>query len=229
MAIYIEVLGGAQQGPRTKVRNGMTLGRSQADIIVADPKVSSTHAKFTLDGKGMLVLTDLESANGIHINGRRVKKVALLHGVTFEVGRTKFKVLNIEDEPETQIQVNSTWRNILSEEIADLSIPERMPALKVRAFTPALKLSFIQGIQTDQEIILGYGPRKAGAESLDIELTDEAAPLEAFELHPVKAGVEIRTPVGGPVLVNEESSLSKVLKDGDLISYGTTLIKVSYL
>lgn len=229
MVTFIEIMDGPNEGSRFKVEEGLTLGRSKADIIIKDGKVSSTHAQFALDGKGQYVLQDLDSSNGIHINGRRVKKVALLQGVIFELGRTQFKVVQVEEEIAIDFSRLITWRSILKDRLGAAPSSEESPALQIQAFSPALRLQFIQGIQTDEEIILGYGPRFAGADSLDIELLDEEAPKEAFEFHAGPGMVQIKVTSPGRVTLNNRTVTAEMLKDGDTICVGNTLIRVSYV
>lgn len=227
MVTFIEILEGNHQGSRFKVEQGLTLGRLKADILIKDPKVSGTHARVELDGKGQFVLIDLNSSNGLYLNSRRVKKVALIPGVTFEVGRTKFSVVQISDEQAASFSRVMTWRSILHEVLPSKEAQNRQVTLQ--SFNPSLRLSFTQGIQADYEIVLGYGPRQAGSQSLDIELLDEEAPQDAFELVPTPAGTEIKIKAQGRVMLNNVSKSSEILKDGDLISFGATVIKVSYL
>jgi hypothetical protein len=62
------------------------LGRSkQCDIVVADPNVSRRHAEVRREGDDYVV-TDLDSTNGISVNGRQVKRVALAEGDRLELG-----------------------------------------------------------------------------------------------------------------------------------------------
>jgi hypothetical protein len=230
MVTFIEITDGANEGSRFQVEEGTTVGRSNADIVVQDPKISGTHAQVALDGKGQLVLIDLDSSNGIRINGRRVKKVALLSGVSFELGRTQFKVLTVEEGFAGDFARFMTWRSILRgrlQPLAEAEAPSKPSDLQ--SFSPAIKLTFTRGIQADQEIILGYGPRMAGSGSLDIELLDEAAPKKAFELCPGPGMVELKVLAPGHVHLNSKSLNAEMLKDGDLISTGNTLIKVTYL
>lgn len=229
MVTFIEVMDGLNEGSRFKVENGLTLGRTKADIIIKDSKVSGTHAQFALDGKGQFVLVDLDSSNGIHISGRRVKKVALLPGVTFEIGRTQFRVVTVEEQQAGDFSRIITWRNILKDRLASVAEPVENSPPRLERLSPALKLTFTQGIQADQEIILGYGPRKAGSDSLDIELLDEEAPQEAFELCPGPGMVELKILAKGRVMLNNKTLASAMLKDGDVISFGSTLIRVTYM
>lgn len=229
MVTFIEIIVGNNEGSRFKVDEGVTLGRSKADIVIKDPKVSSSHAQIHLDGKGQYVLVDLDSSNGIHISGRRVKKVALLPGVIFEIGRTQFKVVQIEDANADDFSRFVTWRTIAKEAVSGMDLKNRTVDGFPQSFTPPVRLSFVQGIQADQEIVLGYGPRRAGSQSLDIELLDEDAPKEAFEIHPVAGQAEIKIKAPGRVTINNTSRTADILHDGDLITVGNTIIKVSYL
>ncbi|WP_413292089.1 FHA domain-containing protein [Bdellovibrio sp. HCB185ZH] len=229
MVTFIEVLNGVNEGSRHQLTDGMTMGRANADIIVKDPKVSSKHAQIALDGKGQLVLLDLDSSNGLYISGRRVKKVALIPGVIFEIGRTQFKVITVEEEQASSFERLLTWRNIVSSTVPQLQIQNSEPPQELQRFSPALKLTFLRGIQADEEIILGYGPRTAGADSLDVELLDVDAPRDAFQLIAGPGQVELKVLATGRVTLNNKKVSAEMLSDGDMISVGNTLIKVSYL
>jgi ABC-type multidrug transport system ATPase subunit/pSer/pThr/pTyr-binding forkhead associated (FHA) protein len=57
-----------QQGKTT-----MILGRhATCDVVLNDPQVSRFHARIDKQGPGIATITDLGSANGVHINGRRI-------------------------------------------------------------------------------------------------------------------------------------------------------------
>ena len=54
------------------IANEMVIGRGeQADLLLADITVSRRHASVRQDGH-TVVVTDLESANGTYVNGKRV-------------------------------------------------------------------------------------------------------------------------------------------------------------
>ena len=64
------------------------LGRSrECDIQVEDANVSRRHAELRQEGASYWIV-DLESTNGIEVNGRRVKRAKLDSGDTFTVGST---------------------------------------------------------------------------------------------------------------------------------------------
>jgi hypothetical protein len=75
-----------QQRPVDKQQ--LTLGRSrECDIQLADPNVSRRHAELRREGSSYWIV-DLESTNGLEVNGKRVKRAKLGDGDTFTVGST---------------------------------------------------------------------------------------------------------------------------------------------
>jgi pSer/pThr/pTyr-binding forkhead associated (FHA) protein len=67
-----------------------TLGRSpKTDIQILYSEVSRTHAEVVWEADGFVVL-DLDSENGVFVNGERVKKKqALKDGDTIQIGPQK--------------------------------------------------------------------------------------------------------------------------------------------
>ncbi len=64
------------------------LGRSrQCDVVINDPNVSRRHAEVRREGDGY-VLVDLDSTNGITLNGQGVKRAALAEGDRLQLGTT---------------------------------------------------------------------------------------------------------------------------------------------
>jgi hypothetical protein len=67
----------------------VTLGRSkECDIRLTDPNVSRRHAEIRRNGEGWTIV-DLGSTNGIEVDGRRVKELALTDGTRFTLGTTE--------------------------------------------------------------------------------------------------------------------------------------------
>jgi hypothetical protein len=65
------------------------IGRSKdCDIQVSDPNVSRRHAEIRRDGDAY-VLVDLDSTNGVEVNGKRVKRLDLSDGSRFTIGSTE--------------------------------------------------------------------------------------------------------------------------------------------
>jgi hypothetical protein len=83
----VAVLSWDGQTKRVEKRR-VVLGRSrECDIQVEDPNVSRRHAELRQEGAAYWIV-DLDSTNGIEVNGRRVKRAKLDPGDTFTVGST---------------------------------------------------------------------------------------------------------------------------------------------
>ncbi|MBE9523575.1 MAG: FHA domain-containing protein [Chloroflexi bacterium] len=69
---------GQLDGQRWKITGAITLGREpNCDIHISDRQVSRIHARIIPAEDGILI-KDLGSKNGIHVNGQRIKQPALL-------------------------------------------------------------------------------------------------------------------------------------------------------
>ena len=67
----------------------LVIGRSrECDIRLADPNVSRQHAEIRREGDAFLVV-DLDSTNGVEVNGRRAKRARLEDGDTILLGSTE--------------------------------------------------------------------------------------------------------------------------------------------
>jgi hypothetical protein len=65
------------------------LGRSKdCDIRVSDPNVSRRHAEVRREGNSYTVV-DLDSTNGVEVDGKRVKRLELHDGSRFTIGSTE--------------------------------------------------------------------------------------------------------------------------------------------
>ncbi len=70
---------GPLNGQRWIIFGALVVGREAAcDIVIPDRRVSRRHASFELRSDGVY-LEDLDSKNGTHFNGQRVKQPTLLH------------------------------------------------------------------------------------------------------------------------------------------------------
>lgn len=67
----------------------LVMGRSKdCDIQIMDPNVSRRHAEVRPQGSGYVVV-DLDSTNGIEVDGQRVRELVLADGTRFTVGATE--------------------------------------------------------------------------------------------------------------------------------------------
>jgi hypothetical protein len=77
-------------GQRLRVdKRRVVLGRSrECDIQIDDANVSRRHAELRQEGTSFWIV-DLDSTNGLEVNGRRVKRAKLDPGDSFTVGSTE--------------------------------------------------------------------------------------------------------------------------------------------
>jgi pSer/pThr/pTyr-binding forkhead associated (FHA) protein len=233
MPLYLEVKTGARAGQKFPVQEGTRVGRTTGEILLPDLKISSLHAQIERNEAGALVLMDRESANGILINDQRVTSVALLPGVLFRLGKTTLLVTEeggafLLPSPLSSEQ-RVAWKRTLQEMVPELLAQNSPEMVSILPFKPPLCLKFTSGIQIDEVIVLGYGPRKFGSAVLDVELKDAQAPPVAFEITPDHTFAKFTTKDSRLVQVNGRSVASLMLRDGDVISVGETQILVTTL
>lgn len=91
----VDVEKGSKQlrGLHVDILGPVVVGRSpSSDIVIDEPFVSATHARFTLQGPA-LVLEDLGSTNGTMVNGHLIgQPVTLRDGDEVQVGDTIMRV-----------------------------------------------------------------------------------------------------------------------------------------
>jgi hypothetical protein len=138
----------------------------------------------------------------------------------------KVSPLRPKSPPKT---VPALWPDALQQEIPRLIATNPTPTEHFAAFRRALRLEFVQGVQSERVVLLGYGPRYFGAESLDIELQDPEAPGLAFEILP--EGNEARFINHDPSMVRlgGRAVSSDYLKNGDQITVGQTIIEIRFV
>ncbi|MBQ9058915.1 MAG: FHA domain-containing protein [Atopobiaceae bacterium] len=83
----------ALRGLHVDMLGPVIVGRSpSSDVVISEPYVSATHARFTLQGPA-LVLEDLHSTNGTLVNGRSITQpVTLRDGDEIQVGDVVMRV-----------------------------------------------------------------------------------------------------------------------------------------
>lgn len=70
-----------------------TVGRSaRAEFIVEAALVSRLHCRLTADASDQLLVEDLDSTNGIQVNGEKVDRAILKASDILTVGRVDFEV-----------------------------------------------------------------------------------------------------------------------------------------
>jgi signal transduction histidine kinase len=113
---------------------GITLGRgSKCDVVLDHSNVSRVHARISQDPFGRWIIEDMESYNGVIINGQRIKAQAVLPNQ--EISIHPF-ILHLLEEPDQQTGTGAFLRTTIS--IVDKGIEEDIVSYKA---SPATVLS----------------------------------------------------------------------------------------
>lgn len=98
---WLVVLQGAAAGRRVRLeRAEFLVGRDPAaDLVLEDSGVSRRHFKIVRAGDGIFNLIDLDSTNGIHVNGVRVDLTILRGQDRIEVGPVARLCFTFDPDP----------------------------------------------------------------------------------------------------------------------------------
>ena len=183
----------------------VTVGRKPSnDIILDDPTVSGVHAAFLY--MQHTYIEDLNSTNGIKLNGKEVTKRQLNHGDIVQIGQHEFKFIDdaVQDFESTVIIAAPT--------------PARTEAKK------PVKASVViaQGAKAGESIALNKPYTKLGSAS---QVAVIARRGESYYLMPMTGGAQGDSPKLNGKQIGAESML---LSDGDLIEVATTQLKFKF-
>lgn len=121
----IEILKGNDAGAQFRVTgNVVRLGRSaDSDIVVTDASVSRNHAELNKVNESF-VIKDLNSSNGVFVNGKKIKEHYLISGDVFTIGNHEYRYVEKEVVAPATYQA-SNLRNSDGGTIPGISVPSR--------------------------------------------------------------------------------------------------------
>ena len=99
-AALLEVRSGPEAGRRVELRPGHTIvgrGGPGVDLVLADPLVSKRHARIEV-GAGGIEVVDLNSANGVLVDGGQVQRVRTVPGQVIVLGDTEVVLAPLDSE-----------------------------------------------------------------------------------------------------------------------------------
>ncbi len=102
MHVRLVIVGGKANKSRVSVELPTVIGRSrEADLTVAHPMISRKHCEL-YEVKGLAMIRDLGSLNGLFVGGTQVSEAALYPNAEFSVGPLTFRIeYAYADERET--------------------------------------------------------------------------------------------------------------------------------
>lgn len=197
------------------IKDGLIFGRSEGDIVLKDKLTSNPHAEIRIYSSGKVMLQDKNSKNGIYIKGQKKVQTVLEKGSRFELGESEFEVCYIESSEEivTHLLERSLSRT-------------KSHPVTLKPFAQIVSLVFLRGLQQGHSEMISYGPRIFGSESPDGPLLDSEAPKQAFTLIPKGEGILFETYYPEIVFFNGKKTNKASIKEGDIISVGSTEIKI---
>jgi pSer/pThr/pTyr-binding forkhead associated (FHA) protein len=223
MSLYLVIVEGPRAGDRFRIKSGIFLGRSKADINLRDPKVSNKHAYIIEDGPDVF-LVDNESTNGIKVQGKKVERLLLTPGTKFAIGNTVIEIAQ-EKQAEQDSQLEE-WRKSLLRTVSRAAEYSPTESQNIRAFDRPVEILVIDGA-LEYTRTFSYGPRLIDSYSLDLDFEPPSQPPVLFTLSPKDKTVMFETPHPEFVQLNGRKKPADVLKDGDIIKIKDVELKVS--
>jgi pSer/pThr/pTyr-binding forkhead associated (FHA) protein len=101
------------------IRPVLTIGRREScDICMRFPNVSGLHAELTYKD-GHWLIRDLNSTNGLKVNGVRVPKKVLHDGDTITIAKKKFKIHYTETVTQRMEEIMEEEEDIWSQPLLE--------------------------------------------------------------------------------------------------------------
>jgi adenylate cyclase len=163
------------------IRERMTIGRRETcDIPLRFPNVSSLHAELTFRD-GYWFIRDLNSTNGVKVNGTRVTQKVLLPGDEISIAKRRFTIHY------TLAAGRRALEEIMEEDVMAQSLLERAG--------PARRATKRSAAGPASRCRRSTGPRNSGGRSRRVGAASQAAPAWKPATRPL--GVAVVTRVTG--------------------------------
>lgn len=219
----LTILSGAEEGQRILLRDlsVFEVGRSQGNhVCLKDESVAMSHLRILRDGTQYSVY-DLGTRRGIEVNGARVEKADLQPGFTLKVGDVALKFELVDEETEGRLASSAP-----DSKEKDSQARHGGVLTKTRASTPTLVV--VDGDDRGRRLPLVEKThfRIGRSVTADLRLFDgkisrEHCVVEAVQDHHIIVDLES----ANGTIVNGERIKKAVLKEGDFVRLGFTMIK----
>ncbi len=196
-------------------REQISLGRATInDIVIPEPNVSRSHARLEII-QGNPVIFDLDSANGVRVNGQPVREARLNQGDVFTLGGAEFRFEPGRPSPAGEITL------IDSETDLEATLASETIAMAVNETAyPRLALTFED--KTEEFVLFDDSVTIGRHSSNQVVLSHERVSRQHAAIEQRSGGVFLRdlnstngTWVGGERITERE------LRDGDTIKIGS--------
>ena len=231
--VTLKFTAGPDLGMQKKLVNQKTvLGRDGADVVLSDDAASKKHCEIFLSENGALMIRDLQSTNGTHVNNVSVIVAPLANLDVIVIGETKIEVslsTELETIAETDLEIVE-----VSPTVDNTTRPRPVAkAADPAAGQLAKDLSVTLTVAGGPDAGLIYDVTKKattiGRADVDLPLTDPDVSRKHASIEflaPDTVIVKDLRSTNGTYLNSKRVSVERIKHD-DLITVGETLIKFS--
>lgn len=216
MGLAVQVLDGPHKGEIINMRENYIFSSG----YFGDQEMAIVHAELFLDSNFLWKIKTL-GGNKIRAGSSEGHQLSLIPGLIFHVGQTGFKVvekhINKDDkweEAAIEFLESDVWEPIFTEFFFYLY---------------PVRLTFLQGPQTDEFYTLSYGPRIMGFNNLDLNIKDPSQPALLARFFQVGETAYIESLCGDKILVNGQPITQHPIENGDRLAFGSNLVELSIL
>ena len=215
----IKALSGSLSGQIFHLKEKLVFGRSTGDVVLKELSVSNPHGEVKQQADGRVMLQDLDSKNGILIDGKAQATVFLETGMVFTIGGSDFQLIAFKSPEEV-------WLDFLNDNMKNIKNKPR----KLQAFAKPVRINFIEGPQKGMKFVLGYGPRSFGSGCVDVPLLDSKIPDKAFKLIPKDKSLDFYTKYPELYMKSRSGKPKSTLSLGEdgIIVCGDTKLHISF-
>jgi hypothetical protein len=216
MKLALQVLDGPQKGKIISMRESFTFSSG----YFGDPEMATVHAEIYLDSNFVWKIRALDG-NKIRAGSSEGVSLSLISGLIFHMGQTGFKVI---EKHKTSV---GTWE----EELVDFLESDTWEPILTEFFfyLYPVRLTFLQGPQTDEFYTLSYGPRFMGFNSLDLNIKDPTQPGQIAKFFQVGETAYIESLCGDKILINGQPFTQHPIENGDQLVFGANSVELSIL
>ncbi len=93
-----------------EVSGQVVIGRHMdCNIPIDDPTVSAQHAQLSVSEQGC-ILTDLNSTNGVRVEGKNIRSIELQDKMSFFIGTHEFEYLiEVPNDLDKTLKIKKSW------------------------------------------------------------------------------------------------------------------------
>jgi DNA-binding NtrC family response regulator len=160
--LVVSVLTGARKGHKQPLGERCSIGKSaENDLVLPDDTVSRKHCELVREGASIRV-RDLDSTNGVRVDGTRVKDALLSPGAVLRVGEVELALRPAERRPEILPSERTSFGGALGESLAMRTIFGVLERIAPTDASVLLLGETGTGKDVLARALVAEGPRKSG-------------------------------------------------------------------